>query len=197
MRSTRSALLAITGLVAVFAMMTGLEVEAYWRATDEPVARAAVPLPPDGGGTGPAPTADMQAEVATILARPVLSSTRRPPATGAVAHTLGLPRLSAILVSDASRSAIFSGEKDAKPITATEGTRIGPYTVQSIQVGQVTVNGPSGLQTIRPSFAGGAASAVPVATTQPSILERLLNGTKPNVGIPGLASPPSPRNNRQ
>jgi hypothetical protein len=133
----------------------------------------------------------------TVLARPLFSPSRRPPeaAITAVAAAAGLPRLTAILVTDAGRSAIFAGSADGKPIIVQEGGRIGHYQVQSIAASQVTVSGPDGQKRLHPSFAASAGGGLGVTSpaappAQPSILD-LLRGVKPSASIPGLPTPHS------
>jgi hypothetical protein len=92
-----------------------------------------------------------------ILARPLFSPDRRPPppapgGPAATATVSGLPRLAGVLVGPFGRSAIFAPASGGKPVTAAEGARLGAYTVQSIEIGQVTVQGPNGVQVLHPSF---------------------------------------------
>jgi hypothetical protein len=104
------------------------------------------------------PATQRTKQVDAILARPLFNPDRRPtppppPGPAAAASVNGLPRLAGVLVSSYGRSAIFAPASGGKPVTAAEGARIGTYTVQSIEVGQVTVQGPDGvLQVLHPSF---------------------------------------------
>jgi hypothetical protein len=114
----------------------------------------------------PAPPANRTGEwVATILARPLFSPDRRPPPGDVQSSTATpdiLPRLTGILVSPAGKTAIFADPTGGKPIVLREGDRIGAFTVQAIEAGQVTLTGPEGTQVMRPAFeAGSAASASP------------------------------------
>ncbi len=100
--------------------------------------------------------------VATILDRPLFSPDRRPPsetqATKGAAPLAGLPRLSAVLVGPFGRSAIFAAEGQ-KPMVVLEGSRVGAWTVRSIEDGAVEVIGPGGPRTLHPSFESSPSSA--------------------------------------
>lgn len=89
--------------------------------------------------------------VATLLARPLFSPSRRPaispaPASGPAA----LPRLSGILVSHDRKIAIFAGGD--KLIVLREGGQLANYSVQSIEPDRVTLHGGKGEQVVLPSF---------------------------------------------
>ena len=102
--------------------------------------------------------------VATILARPLFSPDRRPPASIAGDPSSGgaePPRLAGILVQRAERRAIFAGVEEGRPLVLREGDRLGPFTVQEITPAQVTVLGPAGPRVLRPSFDGSTAAARP------------------------------------
>ncbi|MBV8573651.1 MAG: hypothetical protein JOZ58_01240 [Acetobacteraceae bacterium] len=91
--------------------------------------------------------------VATILARPVFSPLRRPPAS-AGAKGNGPPelgRLTGVLIANSEKRAIFASE-NGKPVVAEEGARIGAYEVRSIEPGQVTVLGPEGIRVLEPVY---------------------------------------------
>lgn len=105
-----------------------------------------------------------------ILARPLFSPTRRPPEMtdhdkpGLVA----VPRLAGVVVGAGQAGAIFA-EAGSKPIVVKVGDRVGPYTVKSVAVGQVTVEGPSGTEVLHPAFApsGGESGRQTTALPQP------------------------------
>lgn len=101
---------------------------------------------------GPAAPAGRPAELAaSILARPLLSPGRRPPAAArAATPATELPRLTGIIISPDGSSAIFAGRPRA--LVVPEGGRVGEYTVRQIAPGLVTLNGPVGLVALRPSF---------------------------------------------
>jgi hypothetical protein len=131
-----------------------------------------------------APAEDAGPWVATILARPLFSPTRRPPApsAGPAKPTAEMPRLAGVLVSEAGGEAIFA-RPGQKPTVARTGDRVGPYLVTSISAGEVTLSGPAGAVTLHPAFAS-AAEQPPAAPAAPSPLGKPVR--------PGLApaSPP-------
>jgi hypothetical protein len=100
--------------------------------------------------------------VTTILARPLFSPDRRPPAeasTGSGERLLGLPRLSGVLVGPFGRSAIFASD-GGKALVVGEGGRVADWTVRVIEAGSVDVIGPDGARTLRPSFENMPQAAV-------------------------------------
>jgi general secretion pathway protein N len=115
-----------------------------------------------------APTEDpvdhTDAWVQHILARPLFSKNRRP--TPVVARAGGdtvlasLPRLTGVLVGPFGRSAIFASDSGGKPMVIVEGGTLGPYTVQAIEPGRVTVAGPEGVRQLQPSFDANARRVV-------------------------------------
>lgn len=117
-----------------------------------PAARRAQAVPPSVGAES---TPDHTPEwVETILARPLFSPDRRPPAgtTAAAAHApQGLPRLSGIVVGPFGRSAIFVPD-GGKALVVAEGSRVDAWTVQKIDEDAVRISGPGGTRTIEPTF---------------------------------------------
>lgn len=122
-----------------------------------------VPVQASAGSPGPAVPSEQSADLAaTILARPLMTPTRRPrPPAQVSTPATELPRLTGIIISPDGRSAIFAGKP--RMLVIPEGGRVGEYTVQQIAPGLVTLNGPVGLVALRPSFdATRPASPVPV-----------------------------------
>ena len=168
---------------------------------------AAPPLPaetPDRPRGGPAEARQdhTEAQVAVTLARPLFSSTRRPPrevnAEVAPGEPTPPPRLAGVLVSRAGRRAIFApAEASGKAMTAGEGDHVGAFVVGAITVGAVTMLVPDGGTRVvhpapdpaaRAAFASAApAGAAPLA--RPPILDLVHS-------IPGeggtKSSPPGP-----
>jgi hypothetical protein len=148
MMGRQGALLAVAGVLAVVIA---------WEIGDVPRDDVTPPRPYDLMAPHAAPHAhadDVQAWVGPILARPLFSPDRRPAAdmaTTAVAGVASLPRLTGILVGPFGRSAIFAS-KGSKPIVLGEGGRIDTYTVRSIDAAQVRLDGPNGVQRLRPVF---------------------------------------------
>lgn len=127
---------------------------------------AAAPPPAQGDDA-----TDRAGLMQTVLARPLFSATRRPPAAAAVASSAApeatLPRMTAILIDGDRRSAIFAARAGGKPSVIAEGGHLGPFTVQTIEPQQVTVVGPEGKRTLRTSF--DPHPSPPVSTIQPSL----------------------------
>ncbi len=135
----------------------------------------------------PAPAENAAPWVATILARPLFSPTRRSPAAeaGSVKAVAEMPRLAGVLVSEAGSEAIFA-RPGQKPTVVRAGDRIGPYLVTSISAGEVSLAGPTGPVTIHPAFASAAEQpttpATPAGTPyRPRVAQ------SPPAGIPSLA----------
>ena len=134
-----------------------------------------------------APTENIAPWVATILARPLFSPTRRPPAAvasaGPVKPATEMPRLSGVLVSEAGRAAIFA-YPGQKPTIAHPGDQIGPYRITSISEGAVTLAGPAGSVTMHPSFANTGERPVAAPAGPPSPLRPT---SAPPVAIPSIS----------
>jgi hypothetical protein len=90
------------------------------------------------------------ANLEVVLARPIFSETRRPPADAASESFQ--PRLTGVLVSNVARTAIFAVGSSHKLIALAEGGSLGPNVVQSIIAGQVTMSGPDGTRVLHPTF---------------------------------------------
>lgn len=106
-------------------------------------------LPPPALATSTTDDAAMGQWSATVLARPLFDPSRRPTDQGGSDD--GLPRLSAIIVTGGTRSAIFSADGQ-KPQIVGENGSIGGYKVRSILPDKVQLDGPSGPLTLRPQF---------------------------------------------
>lgn len=178
--------IALAGLATLLAELILIEYE-RWHSEDVdliPPSRRAI----QAKQAGPTPILEAHAPewAATALARPLFNASRRPPAavtaSAAGSSVAKLPRLTAVLISDAGRRVIFAGSSDSKPMVVTEGSQIGNYQVQSISAGQVTLVGPDGTTVIRPSFAssgsaGGAGAALPSPpAAKQSIFDLFRNG---------------------
>ena len=60
--------------------------------------------------------------------------------------------MTAIMIDGTKRNAIFAATDGGRPVVVSEGGRIGPFTVQSIEPQQVTIIGPEGKRAVRTSF---------------------------------------------
>jgi hypothetical protein len=93
--------------------------------------------------------------IATILARPLFSPSRRPPhsdlGNDADAGGLSDSRLAGIVVEPGRRFAIFA-PTGAKPLVVTEGETVSGWRVESISPTEVALSGPDGTKTLQPKF---------------------------------------------
>jgi hypothetical protein len=148
-------LLTLSMVSAVLAGLLILELR------DGPPHEPPVPTPPQQktslfvpSSRGPLRNQDDQ-YVATILARPLFSPNRRPPAAAPPGNHHASPelgRLTGVVVSPAGKSAIFAGTGGPEPIVLGEGAHIGEYVVRSIGTGTVVVTGPGGQRLLHPAF---------------------------------------------
>ena len=129
------------------------------------------PLPPPHAAAArpaaiaPASSADAQA---VILARPLFRPDRRPPQAAPAVLDETVPRLSAIVITGAGRSAIFIAD-DGSAAVLRLGGHIGAYQLQTIAPDSVSLVGPNGAISVHPSFtaAAPAPSPNPPAAPQP------------------------------
>jgi hypothetical protein len=129
--------------------------------------------------------------LATSLARPLFSRTRRPPAAAlgddAGADALADKRLAGIIVAPDGRFAIFA-VSGAKPLTVTEGATVGDWRVEKIAATEIALSGPNGTKVLKPTpdtdLVRQAPPGVPVAQPGPAPPARF--------GPPGLPPRPFP-----
>jgi hypothetical protein len=85
---------------------------------------------------------------ATALARPLFSRDRKPTplaaATGGAPALAVLPRLTGVIIGPFGHTAIFAAPAGGRPIAVSEGKTVGPYRIETIAPGGVTVAGPGG-----------------------------------------------------
>ena len=127
--------------------------------------------------------------LATVLARPLFTSTRRPPQDApsvAADSDLTDARLTGIITTPHHRMAIFAVSGD-KPLKVAEGDAVSGWRIESITPREVSLSGPSGTKTLQPKIdpnltpppgpigqAGGRAPTPPAAG-------------RPRVPVPGPA----------
>lgn len=90
--------------------------------------------------------------VATALARPLFSATRRPPEAEADGHpdtSLNDLRLTGIVIMPNQHFAIFTGS-DGKPVVRSEGEMINDWRIDGIAAQSVSLTGPTGATTLEP-----------------------------------------------
>jgi hypothetical protein len=120
----------------------------------------------------------------TALARPLFSSTRRPAQSatddGAADTDLSDKRLTGIVTLPGRHFAIFA-VSDAKPLILSEGEAVSGWRIETIGPIEVSLNGPGGNKTLRPSPDPTLAQA-PLA--MPAVA-----GEQPPAAPPGALSP--------
>src|SRR5215831_12602714 len=93
--------------------------------------------------------------IATVLARPLFSSTRRPPQDASSGPSgdsdLADARLTGIVTMPSRRVAIFAMSGD-KPLKVAEGDDVSGWRVESITPREVSLTGPSGTKTLPPKL---------------------------------------------
>jgi hypothetical protein len=130
--------------------------------------------------------------VATALARPLFSSTRRPPQdapSGAAADSdLADARLTGIVTSPRRRIAIFAISGD-KPLKVAEGDSVSGWRIESITPREVSLTGPSGTKTLQPKLDPNLAAPPaqpPIAQAGGRVPIPPAAG-RPRVPVPGAA----------
>ena len=116
--------------------------------------------------------------LASALARPLFSSTRRPPQdapSGAAADDLTDARLTGIVTTPGHRIAIFAVSGD-KPLKVAEGDAVSGWRIESITPREVSLSGPTGGKTLQPKLD-------PTLAPTPG---------QPPIGQPGGRVPPAP-----
>lgn len=178
-------------VAAALSVMILLELRGRPREGEATTPFPAASLPPTApsrpAGSDPGQAAQ---RVATSLARPLFSPSRRPPAAspamlGAAAPSL--PRVAGVVITASGRRAIFATKNGAKPLVVGEGGQVGAFTVQSIRAGQVTVLGPEGERVLKPAF-----DPDPPAPVRPALPQPALGAAIPSaLAIPGPSTPRS------
>lgn len=166
---------ALVMAALLLAGLVGLELRATAPPAPRPVAplRSSPALPSRGGM---AAERNVAAAQAIILARPLFSPDRRPPAGSAAtpAARTGLPRLAGVLIDPSGRRAIFAD--GPRQSVVTEGGAVGEWRVAAIEAGQVTLRGPDGTLRLHPAFAATpteppARAPAPPAPTSPTLMQ--------------------------
>ena len=100
------------------------------------------------------PSTRLDELLAVALARPLFSSTRRPPQTAATDNTssdLADMRLTGIVTEPDHRVAIFA-VNGAKPLKVSEGEAVSGWRIESITPHEVSLSGPGGTKTLEPKL---------------------------------------------
>ena len=157
--------------LAIYLLLTGCLVfgaivflELLPAATDEQ-GRSELPRRPD---MPPAPrrqqSARLEELLATVLGRPLFSSSRRPPQTAADnsggTSDLADTRLTGIVTEPGRSIAIFA-VNGAKPLKLTEGEAVSGWRIESITPREVALSGPGGAKTLAPKIDPNLAATTP------------------------------------
>jgi hypothetical protein len=163
---------------ALFAGILFLELTAPDEAESSAI-QVAAPRP----GVAPAPlrqpVENVESLIATTLARPLFSPTRRPSGKSDDAGGsagLGDSRLTGIVTLPHHGIAIFA-VPGANPLVVSEGDSVSGWRVDSINPEEVAVTGPEGSKTLRPK--SDPALAAPAQRVQPGEPNRPLAGQMP------------------
>jgi hypothetical protein len=141
--------------------------------------------------------------LATILARPLFSSTRRPaegPANTAATSDLADTRLTGIVTEPGRHIAIFA-VNGAKPLILSEGESVSGWRIENITPRDVSLSGPEGTKTLQPKVdpnlappagqnpPGNAAVRPPVPPAAPAGARSPIPAAPVAAGHPGPALP--------
>ena len=113
------------------------------------------------------PSTRLEELLATALARPLFSSTRRPPQSAAsdnaISSDLTDVRLTGIVTEPDHHVAIFA-VNGAKPLRLTEGEAVSGWRIESITPREVALSGPGGTKTLEPKLDPSLAQPSPGPT---------------------------------
>jgi hypothetical protein len=102
------------------------------------------------------PSTRLDELLAVALARPLFSSTRRPPEAAAnesaTNSDLADMRLTGIVTEPEHHLAIFAVNGAAKPLRVTEGEAVSGWRIDSITPHEVSLSGPGGTKTLEPKL---------------------------------------------
>jgi hypothetical protein len=168
----------------------------------EPTATARIaPRPDPPAPPPPSPRLRRSEPIAPILARPLFSSTRRPPQvadSGPTDTGLSDTRLTGILIAPGRHLAIFA-PNGSKLLSLTEGQTMSGWRIDSITPTEVSLSGPDGTKTLQPKFDPNLApptppqpEAAPPPPTPPNVAQRLGIRAAPGVVLPQPGAPVLP-----
>ena len=145
------------------------------------------------------PSTRLEELLALALARPLFSSTRRPPqsaATDSVTNSdLADMRLTGIVTEPDHHVAIFA-VNGAKPLRVSEGEAVSGWRIDSITPHEVSLSGPGGTKTLEPKLDPNlvqpvAPTAVPNPGARPPAQPAPVANVPPRPGVPpGIRPPP-------
>jgi hypothetical protein len=141
------------------------------------------------------PSTHLDELLATTLALPLFSSTRRPPQTTARDEATGSDladtRLTGIVTEPGHNIAIFA-VNGAKALTLSEGETVSGWRIENITPREVSLSGPSGTKSLQPKIDPSLVPP-PVVNPPPRPPVQPAAAALPRPGIP---NPPPPRPRR-
>jgi hypothetical protein len=188
----RAVLYLLLFACAVFAVTIVAELTA---APDDPAAIQLAAHRPVSSATGSVLRAPRLAQlVATTLARPLFSPTRRPPpqAGNSGGASIADMRLTGIVTEPGERLAIFAAT-GAKPLIVQEGEEVSGWRIENIKPDTVLVSGPGGTMVLQPKPDKSLVRTMPAAVGPPVPPARFAGPGRPPFvrpwARPGFARP--------
>jgi hypothetical protein len=165
-------------------------------AAPDPAAPNDVAKRPDATSSARrAPGTRLDELLAVALARPLFSSTRRPPQAAAPDSAsnsdLADMRLTGIVTEPDHHVAIFA-VNGAKPLRVTEGEAVSGWRIESITPHEVSLSGPGGTKTLEPKLDPNLVQQPPPQPAAANPAARVAG--QPPAAKPGarLPAPPAP-----
>jgi len=159
-------------------------------------ATAAQPRNPGVAAMHRQPSSRMDELLAVVLARPLFSSTRRPPQNandGPSAADLGDTRLTGIVTEPGHRIAIFA-VNGGRPLRLTEGEAVSGWRIESITPREVSLTGPGGTKTLEPKLDPSLSPGPSPPAVNPAARLPTPATGPPRPGVPPtIPAPPAPR----
>lgn len=162
--SERAVLTLLLCGCALFGM--ALLAELHSATSDAPARNASAAHLPAPPAARPATRASNPAQlIATTLARPLFSPTRRPAPQEGSGAGIGIAdmRLTGIVTAPEMRFAIFAAT-GAKPLIVKEGEEVSGWRIEAIMPDAVSVSGPGGAETLQPKSDRSLVRTSPAAT---------------------------------
>jgi hypothetical protein len=172
------------GRLAIYLLLAGclvfggiVFIELQPDATDEPAPSEVSRRPNMPSAVHRPQSARLEELLATVLGRPLFSSSRRPSQTaandGGGTSDLADTRLTGIVTEPGRSIAIFA-VNGAKPLKLTEGEAVSGWRIESITPREVALSGPGGAKTLAPkndpslaASPSGLAPGAPAAVRPP------------------------------
>jgi hypothetical protein len=174
-------------------------------ATDEPAPSEVSRRPTMPSAVHRPQSARLEELLATVLGRPLFSSSRRPPQTaandGGGTSDLADTRLTGIVTEPGRSIAIFA-VNGAKPLKLTEGEAVSGWRIESITPREVALSGPGGAKTLAPkndpSLAASPSGLAPgaPAAVRPPVAPSPAAAPPARPDVPPARGRPSPRPTR-